>query len=99
MGRVVSIHEYELKAGASVEEFEQVLRDAEARGLLKLPGLVTHYFMKGAKGVRRGAYAAVWIYESRSAWENLWGTPEHPRSLRIIRTRGRFGSKNFSFHS
>ena len=79
MGCVVSIHEYELKAGASAEQFEQVLRDAEARGLLKLPGLVAHYFMKGAKGVRRGAYAAVWIYESRSAWENLWGSPEHPR--------------------
>ena len=79
MGRVVSIHEYELKAGVSVEQFEQVLRDAEASGLLKLPGLVAHYFLKGAKGVRRGAYAAVWIYESRAAWEYLWGTTEDPR--------------------
>jgi hypothetical protein len=35
--------------------------------------------VKGAKGVRRGAYAAVWIYESREAWEHLWGTPEQPR--------------------
>jgi hypothetical protein len=37
---------------------------------------------KGAKGVRRGAYAAVWIYESREAWERLWGTAEHPRPSR-----------------
>src|SRR5262245_18238863 len=79
MGRVVSIHEYELKPGTNIEQFEQVLRDAEARGLLQLPGLVAHYFVKGAKGVRRGGYAAVWIYESREAWEHIWGTPEHPR--------------------
>ena len=79
MARVVSIHEYELKPGINVEQFEQVLRDAEARGLLQLPGLVAHYLVKGTKGVRRGAYAAVWIYESREAWEHLWGTPEHPR--------------------
>ena len=79
MGRVVSIHEYELKPGINVEQFEQVLRDAKARGLLQLPGLVAHYLVKGTKGVRRGAYAAVWIYESREAWEHLWGTREHPR--------------------
>jgi hypothetical protein len=79
MRHVVSIHEYELKPGVDVARFEQALRDAEARRLLQLPGLVAHYFVKGAKGVRRGAYAAVWIYESREAWEHLWGTPEHPR--------------------
>jgi len=79
MGRVVSIHEYELKPGINVAQFEQVLRDADARGLLRLPGLLAHYFVKGTKGVRRSAYAAVWIYESREAWEHLWGTPEHPR--------------------
>lgn len=79
MGRIVSIHEYNLKPGVNVGHFEQALRDAEARGLLQLPGLVAHHFVKGAKGVRRGAYAALWIYESREAWEHLWGTPEHPR--------------------
>ncbi len=79
MGRIISIHEYDVKPGISAEQFEHALRDAEARGLLQLPGLVAHHFVKGAKGVRRGAYAAVWIYESREAWERLWGTPEHPR--------------------
>jgi hypothetical protein len=29
--------------------------------------------------VRCSAYAAVWVYESREAWEQLWGTAEHPR--------------------
>jgi len=79
MGRIISIHEYDLKPGISAEQFEHALRDAEARGLLQLSGLVAHHFVKGAKGVRSGAYAAVWIYESREAWEHLWGTPEHPR--------------------
>jgi hypothetical protein len=27
----------------------------------------------------RGRYAAVWIYESREAWQRLWGTPAEPR--------------------
>jgi hypothetical protein len=79
MGRILSIHEYDLKPGISAEQFEQALRDAEARGLLQLPGLVAYHFVKGAKGVRRGAYAALWIYESREAWEHLWGSLEHPR--------------------
>ncbi len=79
MRRIVSIHEYDLKPGINVEHFEQVLREAEGRGLLQLPGLVAHLFVRGAKGVRRDAYAALWIYESREAWEHLWGTPEHPR--------------------
>ncbi len=79
MGRIVSIHEFDLKPGVSDAQFERVLRDAEARGLLQLPGLAAHHFVKGAKGARRGAYAAIWIYESREAWEHLWGTPEDPR--------------------
>ena len=79
MGRIISIHEYDLKPGIDLQQFEQALRDAEARGLLRLPGLVAHHFVKGAKGLRRGAYAALWIYESREAWERLWGSPERPR--------------------
>ena len=45
---------------------------------MKLPGLVEYHFMKGIKGSRSGYYAAIWIYESREAWERIWGTPEHP---------------------
>jgi hypothetical protein len=36
-------------------------------------------FLKELKGTRRGAYAAIWIFESREAWERLWGSPEAPR--------------------
>jgi hypothetical protein len=79
MARIISIHEYELKAGADAGAFETAIQAAEARGLLRLPGLVSHHFIKGIKGARRGRYAAVWIYESRDAWQLLWGTPEHPR--------------------
>jgi hypothetical protein len=80
MAHVISIHEYDLKPGSDLARFEQALHDADARGLLKLPGLITHYFVKGTKGARRGAYAAVWIYESREAWEHIWGSPEQPRA-------------------
>jgi hypothetical protein len=80
MARIISIHEYDLKPGSNPAQFEQALRDAEARGLFDLPGLTAHHFVKGVKGARRNAYAAMWIYESREAWERLWGTPEEPRA-------------------
>ena len=79
MPRIISVHEYDLKPGSNPAQFEQALRDAEARGLFDLPGLVGHHFVKGVKGARRDAYAAVWVYESREAWERLWGTIEGPR--------------------
>ena len=80
MARMISIHEYELKPGTDPERFEQTLREAEAQGLFDLPGLTSHHFVKGVKGARRDAYAAIWVYESRDVWERLWGTPEHPKT-------------------
>jgi hypothetical protein len=79
VAKVISVHEYELKPGISDEAFERALEDAERRGLFELPGLVGHHFLKGLKGARRNAYAAIWIFESRAAWEELWGTVEAPR--------------------
>src|SRR6266487_925097 len=79
MARMISIHEYDLRPGSGVERFEQAIRVAEARRLFELPGLTAHHFVKGVKGAKLDAYAAVWIYESREAWERLWGTLEHPR--------------------
>jgi hypothetical protein len=79
MARVVSIHEYELKPGIDAGAFARAIRAAEARGLLDLPGLVSHHFVKGIKGVRMAKYAAIWIYESRDVWQRIWGTPERPR--------------------
>jgi hypothetical protein len=79
VARVVSIHEYELRPGVRPADFERALGDAERRGLFDLPGLSEHYFLRGLKGARRGAYAAVWIFDSRAAWEALWGPPDAPR--------------------
>jgi hypothetical protein len=80
MARMISVHEYELKPGTDPERFEQTLCDAAALGLFDLPGLISHHFVKGVKGARRDAYAAIWVYESRDVWERLWGTPEHPKT-------------------
>jgi hypothetical protein len=79
MPRVISVHEYELKPGVRPADFERALRDAERSGLFDLPGLSEHYFLRGLKGARRKAYAAIWVFESRDAWERLWGPPEAPR--------------------
>ncbi len=37
MARIISVHEYDLKPGSNPAQFEQALRDAEARGLFDLP--------------------------------------------------------------
>jgi hypothetical protein len=79
MPRVISIHEYDLKPGAVEAAFERAILEAERRGLFALPGLVEHHFLKGIKGARKDGYTAVWIYESREAWERLWGSLEAPR--------------------
>ncbi|KPK82449.1 MAG: hypothetical protein AMS25_02405 [Gemmatimonas sp. SM23_52] len=79
MAKIVSIHEYHLKPGVETEQFEQALREASQRGLFELPGLVKHRFLKGIRGSRRGEYAALWVYESRAAWERLWGPVYRPR--------------------
>src|SRR5215510_7117902 len=101
MARIISIHEYELKPGSDGQQFEQVIRDAEARSLLRLPGLIARHFVKGTKGARRGVYAAVWIYESRELWEQLWGTPRAaPEPTRVSKKlenlRGKAAGTHFS---
>lgn len=78
MPKVISIHEYLLKPEANPAQFERAIQAARQSGLLQLPGLVNFYLLKGLKGTRRKQYAAIWIYESREAWEDLWGTPENP---------------------
>ncbi len=78
MAKVISVHEYALKPGVSPQKFERALQHAEGRGLLSLPGLAVYYFVKGIRGARRGAYTAIWIYESLEAWERLWGPVDAP---------------------
>ena len=73
MSKVISIHEYILKPDASERQFVKAILNAKERGLLRLPGLVDYYLVKGIRGFRHGLYAAVWVYESKEAWESLWG--------------------------
>ena len=82
MSKIISIHEYVLKPGIDDRRFEDAIRAAQDRQLFRLPGLVDFYFIKGIKGTRKGDYTAVWIYESREAWERLWGSLQYPRGKR-----------------
>jgi heme-degrading monooxygenase HmoA len=75
---VVSIHEYELAPEVDADRFERVVAGAERDGLFDLPGLEEYRLLRGIKGARDGEYAAVWTYESRAAWEALWGPPGEP---------------------
>lgn len=76
--QVISIHEYELKPSVEGAQFEGAFKEAEARGLFELPGLVRYQFVKGMRGARRGKYAAIWVYESLEAWEQIWGPVDRP---------------------
>jgi hypothetical protein len=79
MRKVISIHEYELRPDIKASEFQHALQLAEDQNLFHIPGLVGHHFIKGLKGSRIGKFAAIWVYENRGAWEELWGTPDRPK--------------------
>ena len=76
--QVISIHEYELKPNVEGAQFERAFKEAETRGLFDLPGLLQYHFVKGIRGARRGKYAVIWVYESKQAWEQLWGLVDQP---------------------
>ena len=78
MSRVISVHEYVLAVDVTDGAFERAVSNARERDLFDLPGLVEYAFLKGLRGDRRGSYTAVWTYESREAWERLWGPPGEP---------------------
>jgi hypothetical protein len=80
MTQVISIHEYTLKPTTDLAEFETAILAAKGSGLLALPGLQAATLLKGIKGARTGSYAMIWTYESRPAWERLWGPPTAHRS-------------------
>lgn len=73
-----SVHHYELAAGATEAAFRDAIREAERRDLFELPGLVEHQFLRGIKGSRADGYTALWTYESRAAWRDLWGPVDDP---------------------
>lgn len=75
---IISIHEYKLKPGVNTDDFENAIAGAKRRGLFQLPGLVGYHFLRGLRGERKGSYAAIWVYASQEAWENLWGPPDQP---------------------
>jgi len=76
---IVSIHHYELTATATGSEFRDAVAEAVRRGLFEdVPGLVEYRIGRGIKGGRSGEFAAVWVYESREAWTELWGPTDDP---------------------
>jgi hypothetical protein len=79
MSKIVSIHEYVLKPNVDLDHFERVIKDAEDKGVLALPGLDSITFVKGIRGDRHNHYAVIWIYETEEAWAYLWGPVDQPR--------------------
>ncbi len=78
MGRVLSIHSYELAEGVEPEALTSAFSEAEDLGLFQLPGLEEAKLLRGLRGERQGRWAALWIYSSQEAWEALWGPVGEP---------------------
>lgn len=76
---MISLHEYELAPGATLEDFAEVARVAESRGLFDLEGLEDYRFLEGIRGAGAGGPAALWRWESGEAWEELWGPAGDPK--------------------
>jgi hypothetical protein len=80
MTRVISVHEYILRTDVKEVDFENAVQEARRRGLLQFPGLEEYHFVRGIRGAQSGCYGTIWIYESREAWEMLWGSVGKPLS-------------------
>ncbi len=76
--RIVSIHQYTLRSGIDPERFIDAVRQARTRGLFDLPGLIEYRFVRRIRGSGGSELAAIWVYESRQAWERLWGPVHQP---------------------
>lgn len=78
---IVSVHHYELAASADASDFRDAVAEATDRGLFEaVPGLTDYRIGQGIKGARTGKFAAVWIYESKTTWEDTWGAVDDPVS-------------------
>ena len=79
MSKIISVHEYELRPGISGATFESAIKRSYYKGLLNLPGLIKIQFLRCIRSTRQIQYAAIWTYESKEAWENLWGKVDQPK--------------------
>jgi hypothetical protein len=78
MARIVAVHELDLRPDADRLAFEQTVRRELADLDQQMPGLAARRFLKGYKGARQGEYAMLWVFESQSALEALFGLPDAP---------------------
>lgn len=79
MARIVAVHHLDLKPGVDRAAFEALVGREIADLGLAMPGLVERRFLVGIKSARTGAYAMLWVFESRQALEGLFGTEADPR--------------------
>jgi hypothetical protein len=74
-GQVIVLRELELKPGASVAEFEQfVLETFNPLWQGAAPGL-KGYIAKGDRGVKKGGYAFVMVFDSEKTRNAIYPTP------------------------
>lgn len=76
---IVSVHHYELAESADESDFRDAVEEAVDRELFEnVPGLVEFRIGRGIRGARTGKFVAIWTYESRDAWTDVWGEAGDP---------------------
>lgn len=76
---ITSVHHYELAESVDPAAFHDAAEEAVDRGLFeRIPGLVDYRIVRGIRGDRAGKFAAIWRYESREAWADVWGAVGDP---------------------
>lgn len=76
---IVSVHHYELAESTDPADFREAVSEAFSRRLFEnVPGLIEYRIGHGIRGARAGSFAAVWTYESKEAWTDVWGPVGEP---------------------
>jgi hypothetical protein len=76
---VVSVHHNELAESADPSDFREAVSEAVSSGLFEnVPSLVDYRIVHGIRGARAGEFAAIWMYESKDAWVDVWGPVGEP---------------------
>jgi hypothetical protein len=74
---ICAIHEHELRPEVDVASYEREVGAAIAQ--MRISGLRQAFHLKGWRGARTGRYAVLWIFASKEALEENFGTAEERR--------------------
>ena len=74
------MHEYILRTDVKEVDLENAVQEAHRHGLLQFAGIEEYHFVRCIRCAQSDCYGTIWNYESKEAWEMLWGSAGKPLS-------------------